>query len=115
MDPSTFGAEEKEDDVLESGYAVGSVGEHVAVMCLDSNANEMSCMFQCRPKTRDGKHHLVAANDILFDPSHYDTSVTGDNEGEESPQTLIHEMNKKVMAPYGLNGWWNFKVEVNNV
>ncbi|MCL7041894.1 hypothetical protein MKW94_004959 [Papaver nudicaule] len=63
------------------GYAVGSVDGHVAVKCLDSNANEMSCMFRCPPKSRDGKRHLVAVNDIAFDPSHYGTFVTGDNEG----------------------------------
>ncbi|OVA08818.1 WD40 repeat [Macleaya cordata] len=64
------------------GYAVGSVDGRVALKCLNpSDANEMSCIFRCYPKSRDGRRHLVAVNDIVFNPSHYGAFVTGDNEG----------------------------------
>ncbi|RZC56145.1 hypothetical protein C5167_014995 [Papaver somniferum] len=64
------------------GYAVGSVDGLVAVQCLDlSDANDMSYMFRCQPKSRDGKRHLVSVNDVVFNPSHYGAFVTGDNEG----------------------------------
>ncbi|KAI3968632.1 hypothetical protein MKX01_028782 [Papaver californicum] len=64
------------------GYAVGSVDGLVAVKCLDfSDANDMSYMFRCQPKSRDGKRHLVAVNDVVFNPSQYGAFVTGDNEG----------------------------------
>ncbi|RZC89119.1 hypothetical protein C5167_030810 [Papaver somniferum] len=64
------------------GCAVGSVDGLVAVQCLDlSDANDMSYMFRCQPKSRDGKRHLVSVNDVVFNPSHYGAFVTGDNEG----------------------------------
>ncbi|KAF6171752.1 hypothetical protein GIB67_007273 [Kingdonia uniflora] len=44
-----------------------------------SNCNQ--CQFRCHPKQIDGKHHLVAVNDLMFHPSRYGAFVSGDNEG----------------------------------
>ncbi|KAL5725876.1 hypothetical protein ACHQM5_008966 [Ranunculus cassubicifolius] len=67
------------------GFAVGSVDGRVALELLDpSAANEMSYVFQCLPKSKEGKRYLVSVNDIVFHPSLYGAFVTGDNHGYAS-------------------------------
>ncbi|KAL0003772.1 hypothetical protein SO802_011333 [Lithocarpus litseifolius] len=64
------------------GYAVGSVDGRVAVeMPYPSNPNDISYMFRCHPKSKDGRYHLASVNDIVFNPLICGAFVTGDNEG----------------------------------
>nr|POE55066.1 mitotic checkpoint protein bub3.3 [Quercus suber] len=64
------------------GYAVGSVDGRVAVeMPHPSNPNDISYMFRCHPKSKDGRYHLASVNDIVFNPFICGAFVTGDNEG----------------------------------
>ncbi|KAJ8421168.1 hypothetical protein Cgig2_021633 [Carnegiea gigantea] len=77
------------------GFAVGSVDGRVT---LQSNSEEMEYLsaihywnianndddlftFRCHPKSKNGKYHLVAVNDITFNPSVRGAIVTGDDEG----------------------------------
>ncbi|KAL4639586.1 hypothetical protein ACB092_03G228900 [Castanea dentata] len=63
-------------------YAVGSVDGRVAVeMPYPSNPNDISYMFRCHPKSKDGRYHLASVNDIVFNPLICGAFVTGDNEG----------------------------------
>ncbi|KAK4491690.1 hypothetical protein RD792_002456 [Penstemon davidsonii] len=64
------------------GFAVGSVDGRVALKYLsESNSKNEGYAFRCHPKDKNGRHHLVAVNDIAFNPSVYGLFVTGDNEG----------------------------------
>lgn len=63
------------------GYAVGSIDGCVALEYFDTTkTHDMGCVFQCHPKSKNGRYHLVSVNDIGFHPR-YDTFITGDNEG----------------------------------
>ncbi|KAJ4972836.1 hypothetical protein NE237_006010 [Protea cynaroides] len=63
-------------------YAIGSVDGRVALRSLGPpKANQMGCVFRCHPKSRDGMHHYVTVNDIVFHPHRYGAFVTGDNDG----------------------------------
>ncbi|KAG1347854.1 hypothetical protein COCNU_06G016830 [Cocos nucifera] len=63
------------------GYAVGSIDGCVALKYFDPTKEcEMGCVFRCHPKSKNGRYHLVAVNDIGFHPR-YDTFVTGDDDG----------------------------------
>ncbi|XP_019711007.1 mitotic checkpoint protein BUB3.3 isoform X2 [Elaeis guineensis] len=63
------------------GYAVGSIDGCVALKYFDPPKEcEMGCVFRCHPKSKNGRYHLVAVNDIGFHPR-YDTFVTGDDDG----------------------------------
>ncbi|PIA57765.1 hypothetical protein AQUCO_00600471v1 [Aquilegia coerulea] len=64
------------------GYAVGSIDGRAALEFINpSDASEKSYHFRCNPKSKDGKDHLIAVNDIVFHPSFYGAFVTGDNDG----------------------------------
>ncbi|XP_059655773.1 mitotic checkpoint protein BUB3.3 [Cornus florida] len=64
------------------GFVVGSVDGKVKLEYLyPSNSSAVGYAFRCYPKSKDGRHHLVAVNDIAFNPFFCGAFVTGDNEG----------------------------------
>ncbi|KAA8532937.1 hypothetical protein F0562_032946 [Nyssa sinensis] len=64
------------------GFVVGSIDGRVALKYLHpSNSKDEGYVFRCHPKSKEGKHHLVAVNDIAFNPSICGAFVTGNNEG----------------------------------
>ncbi|KAF8389771.1 hypothetical protein HHK36_024290 [Tetracentron sinense] len=64
------------------GYAIGSIDGRVKLEFLNpSDANLMGYIFRCQPKSKDGRNHLVAVNDIVFHPFQYGAFITGDNDG----------------------------------
>ncbi|KAK9276490.1 hypothetical protein L1049_006024 [Liquidambar formosana] len=53
------------------GFTVGSIDGRVALEILNpSNSNDIGYAFRCHPKSKDGRDHLVAVNDIVFNPSY---------------------------------------------
>ncbi|XP_071722618.1 mitotic checkpoint protein BUB3.3-like [Rutidosis leptorrhynchoides] len=64
------------------GFAVGSVDGRVALeISHPSNSNDISFMFRCHPKSKDGRYHLASVNDIVFNPFIRGAFYTGDNQG----------------------------------
>ncbi|KAI3467287.1 hypothetical protein Pfo_023950 [Paulownia fortunei] len=64
------------------GFVVGSTDGRVALEYLGkSNSKNEGYAFRCHPKDKNGRHHLVAVNDIAFNPFICGVLVTGDNEG----------------------------------
>uniref|UniRef100_A0A5B7C6G4 Putative mitotic checkpoint protein BUB3.3 isoform X1 n=1 Tax=Davidia involucrata TaxID=16924 RepID=A0A5B7C6G4_DAVIN len=64
------------------GFVVGSIDGRVALEYLyPSNSKDMGYVFRCHPKSKESRHHLVAVNDIAFNPSVCGAFVTGNNEG----------------------------------
>ncbi|CAN0862110.1 Mitotic checkpoint protein BUB3.3 [Linum grandiflorum] len=64
------------------GYAAGSVDGIVALEISNSTTSEGTrYAFRCHPKSSDGKKHLIAVNDVQFNPVIFGAFVTGDNEG----------------------------------
>ncbi|KAH9709720.1 mitotic checkpoint protein BUB3.3 [Citrus sinensis] len=64
------------------GHVVGSIDGRVAVeISHPSDSNNSGYMFRCHPKSKDGRHHLVPVNDVVFSPLSRGAFVTGDNEG----------------------------------
>ncbi|XP_031375929.1 mitotic checkpoint protein BUB3.3-like [Punica granatum] len=65
-----------------SGFAVGSVDGRVAVeVSASSTSKNTAYTFRCHPRAKNGNHHLVSVNDIVFNPCVLGAFVTGDNEG----------------------------------
>lgn len=69
--------------ILDSaGFAVGSFDGRVALEYFNqSNSGSCGYVFRCHPKGKEGRHHVVTVNDIVFSPSMSGIFVTGDNEG----------------------------------
>ncbi|CAA2989867.1 mitotic checkpoint [Olea europaea subsp. europaea] len=64
------------------GFVVGSTDGRVALEYLgQSKSKNEGYAFRCHPKGKNGRHHLVAVNDIAFSPSNDGVFVTADNEG----------------------------------
>ncbi|CAN1814289.1 Mitotic checkpoint protein BUB3.3 [Linum perenne] len=64
------------------GYAAGSVDGIVALEISNPTTSEGACYaFRCHPRSSDGKKHLIAVNDVQFNPVIFGAFVTGDNEG----------------------------------
>lgn len=63
------------------GYAIGSIDGCVDLKYFDSaKDSELGYAFWCHPKSKDRSSHLVAVNDIKFNPLN-ETFVTGDDAG----------------------------------
>ncbi|XP_042055864.1 mitotic checkpoint protein BUB3.3-like [Salvia splendens] len=62
------------------GFIAGSVDGRVALKHVGQSKTDEGYAFRCYPKDKNGKH-LVAVNDIAFNPSLRGVVVTGDNEG----------------------------------
>ncbi|GER37448.1 heavy metal transport/detoxification superfamily protein [Striga asiatica] len=63
------------------GFMTGSIDGRVALEYFgDSGSQKCGYAFKCHPKSKDGRHHLVAVNDIAFNPVLCGV-ITGDNEG----------------------------------
>ncbi|XP_057949851.1 mitotic checkpoint protein BUB3.3 isoform X2 [Malania oleifera] len=64
------------------GFAAGTVDGRVALeIPHPSNSNDLGYTFRCHPKSKNGRDHLVAVNDIVFNPLTSSILVTSDNEG----------------------------------
>ncbi|KAI4381369.1 hypothetical protein MLD38_007446 [Melastoma candidum] len=64
------------------GFVAGSVDGHVAVEIFPSPySHPNGYIFKCRPKVKNGKHHLVSVNSIAFNPLRVGSFVTGDDQG----------------------------------
>ncbi|GER31825.1 transducin/WD40 repeat-like superfamily protein [Striga asiatica] len=64
------------------GFMTGSIDGRVALEYFDDSSSEKDgYAFKCHPKSKDGRHHLVAVNDIAFNPVLCGVLITGDNEG----------------------------------
>ncbi|XP_034692207.1 mitotic checkpoint protein BUB3.3 isoform X1 [Vitis riparia] len=64
------------------GFAVGSIDGRVTLQIPDpSNSNGTGYSFRCHPKSKKGRDHLVAVNDIVFNPIICSAFVTCDDEG----------------------------------
>ncbi|KAK6157868.1 hypothetical protein DH2020_012116 [Rehmannia glutinosa] len=75
------------------GFVVGSTDGRVALEYLGkSNSQKDGYAFRCHPKDKNGRYHLVAVNDIAFNPSSCGVLVTGDNEGHA---TIWDVLNRK--------------------
>ncbi|KAL3654279.1 hypothetical protein CASFOL_003960 [Castilleja foliolosa] len=78
------------------GFTVGSTDGRVALEYLrKSNSQTDGYAFRCHPKNKDGRYHLVAVNDIAFNPSLCGVLAAGDNEGHV---TIWDVQNKKRLA-----------------
>ncbi|XP_057777271.1 mitotic checkpoint protein BUB3.3 isoform X2 [Salvia miltiorrhiza] len=79
------------------GFVAGSIDGRVALRHVgQSNTNE-GYAFRCHPKDRKGRQHLVAVNDIAFNPSLCGVVVTGDNEGYA---TMWDVLNRKRLVEF---------------
>ncbi|KAL1551074.1 mitotic checkpoint protein BUB3.3 isoform X1 [Salvia divinorum] len=63
------------------GFIAGSIDGRVALKHVGQSKPDEGYAFRCHPKDKSGKQHLVAVNDIAFNPSIRGVVVTGDNEG----------------------------------
>ncbi|KAH6754866.1 hypothetical protein C2S53_019847 [Perilla frutescens var. hirtella] len=63
------------------GLIAGSVDGRVALRRFGQSSAKEGYAFKCHPKDRNGMQHLVAVNDVSFNPSVRGVAVTGDNEG----------------------------------
>ncbi|CAA0839891.1 Mitotic checkpoint protein BUB3.3 [Striga hermonthica] len=64
------------------GFMTGSIDGRVALEYFgDSSSEKDGYAFKCHPKSTDGRYHLVAVNDIAFNPVLCGVLITGDNEG----------------------------------
>ncbi|KAL0358124.1 UNVERIFIED_CONTAM: Mitotic checkpoint protein BUB3.3 [Sesamum calycinum] len=75
------------------GFVVGSTDGRVALEYLGKpNSTNEGYAFRCHPKDKNGRHHLIAVNDIAFHPFLCGVLVTGDNEGHA---TIWDVLNRK--------------------
>ncbi|XP_051122097.1 mitotic checkpoint protein BUB3.3 [Andrographis paniculata] len=64
------------------GFVAGSNDGRVALEFFgESNTKNKGYAFKCHPKSKSGRSHMVAVNDIAFNPYKRGELVTGDNEG----------------------------------
>ncbi|XP_028078889.1 mitotic checkpoint protein BUB3.3 isoform X1 [Camellia sinensis] len=61
------------------GFVAGSIDGRIALEYL--NSSDTGYVFWCHPKSKDGRHQVVAVNDIAFNPFVSGAFVTGNNEG----------------------------------
>ncbi|XAR65236.1 hypothetical protein NMG60_11009285 [Bertholletia excelsa] len=61
------------------GFVAGSIDGRIAIEYF--NSTDMGYVFWCHPKSKDGRHHVVAVNDIAFNPFISGAFATGDNKG----------------------------------
>ncbi|KAL9149229.1 hypothetical protein ABFS82_12G096200 [Erythranthe guttata] len=78
------------------GFVAGSTDGQVTLEYLSkSNSKNEGYTFRCHPKNKNGRHHLVAVNDIAFNPSLHGVLVTGDNEGHAAIWDVLNR--KRIM------------------
>ncbi|KAK4403067.1 Mitotic checkpoint protein BUB3.3 [Sesamum angolense] len=79
-------------------FVVGSTDGRVALEYLGKpNSTNEGYAFRCHPKDKNGRHHLIAVNDIAFHPFLCGVLVTGDNEGHATIWDVLNR--KRLLEP----------------
>ncbi|THG10115.1 hypothetical protein TEA_000771 [Camellia sinensis var. sinensis] len=89
-------------NIYDLRFVAGSIDGRIALEYL--NSSDTGYVFWCHPKSKDGRHQVVAVNDIAFNPFVSGAFVTGNNEGyvtswdAQSKKRLLQGTCLKVVA-----------------